>query len=101
MVMPELLYTFRHEVVSTILVSLFVGSVTMPFRKIMQAYRETKSKLDSISTELTEQRTNCLATLSRQGDKQIELLGKAVEVLGEMHTDSKLMLEHLRDERKG
>jgi len=93
----ELLHTFRHEVVSTVLVSIFIGAVTMPFRKIMQAYRETKASLSDISKELTEQRTSSLDMLQRQGDKQVELLGKTVEVLQEMHTDSKLMLEHLRD----
>jgi predicted CopG family antitoxin len=69
----------------------------MPFRKIIQAYRETKASLSDISKELTEQRTSSLDMLQRQGDKQVELLGKTVEVLQEMHTDSKLMLEHLRD----
>jgi hypothetical protein len=93
----ELLHTFRHEVVSTVLVSIFIGVITMPFRKVMAAYRETKASLSDISKELTEQRTSSLDMLQRQGDKQVELLGKTVEVLQEMHTDSKLMLEHLRD----
>jgi len=78
------------------------GSVAMwPIRKVQNAYKEATAKLEAVHTELTTQRENCLSSLQRQGDKQIELLGKAVEVLGEMHTDSKLMLEHLRDERKG
>ena len=68
-----------------------------PFKRVVAAYKEATEKLDAVHTELTTQRENCLTSLQRQGDKQIELLGKAVEVLGEMHTDSKLMLEHLRD----
>ena len=68
-----------------------------PFKKIVAAYKETHEALQGISKELTEQRSNCLTTLQQQGEEQIKLLGKTVEVLQEMHTDSKLMLEHLRD----
>jgi hypothetical protein len=53
--------------------------------------------LDAVHTELTAQRTNCLDTLQRQGDKQVDLLGKSVDVLSEIRTDMKITLEHLRD----
>jgi hypothetical protein len=99
--MVGLISTFRHELVSTVLVSAFIGALMWPFKRVVAAYKETTAKLEAVHNELTTQRENCLTSLQRQGDKQIELLGKAVDVLGEMHTDSKLMLEHLRDERKG
>ena len=70
-----------------------------PFKRVVAAYRETQGTLKDITKELTEQRSNCLNTLQTQGDRQIDLLSKAVDVLGEMHTDSKLMLEHLRDKK--
>jgi hypothetical protein len=47
---------------------------------------------------LAEQRSNCLATLQTQGDAQVKLLTSAVEVLRDMHTDTKIMLDRL--ERK-
>ena len=93
----NLLFTFRHELVSTVLVSAFIAGVTMPFRKIMQAYRETKEQLTNISTELKEQRTNCLSTLSRQGDTQVTLLQKSVEILDAMRLDMRETLTHMRD----
>jgi hypothetical protein len=92
-----LLTTFRHELVSTVLVSAFLGVAMWPIRRVIAAYKETHEALQGISKELTEQRSNCLTTLQQQGEEQIKLLGKTVEVLQEMHTDSKLMLEHLRD----
>jgi hypothetical protein len=95
--LPDILRTFKHEVVSAILVSLFIGGITLPFRKLITAYRETKSKLEDISTELTEQRTNCLNTLQKQGDEQIKLLGKSVDVLQNIQLDNREMLTHLRD----
>ena len=98
---PDAIHTFRHELVSTVLVSAFLGSITLPFKKLIAAYKETKKKLEDISTELVQQRTNCLATLQRQGDKQIELLSKSVDVLSEIRTDMKITLEHLRDTRNG
>jgi len=78
---------FKHEVVSTVLVSIFIGAVTMPFRKVMAAYRETKEKLDSISKELTDQRTNHLSHIETANDKQVELLGKMTDVLTDVRLD--------------
>jgi len=78
---------FKHEVVSTILVSIVIGAVTMPFRKVMAAYRETKEKLDSISKELTDQRTNHLSHIETANDKQVELLGKMTDVLTDVRLD--------------
>jgi hypothetical protein len=92
-----LLTTFRHELVSAVLVSAFLGVIAMPFKRIIKAYTEVVGKLDAVHTELTAQRTNCLDTLQRQGDKQVDLLGKSVDVLSEIRTDMKITLEHLRD----
>ena len=83
----EVLSTFKHEVVSAILVSLFIGVITMPFRKVMAAYRETKDKLEGISKELTEQRTNHLSHIETANDKQVELLGKMADVLTDVRLD--------------
>jgi hypothetical protein len=49
-------------------------------------------KLTVIHDELTTQRTNCLATLAQQGDTQIDLLGKAVNILEDMHLDQRELL---------
>ena len=93
-----LISTFRHELVSTVLVTAFLGALMYPFKKIAAAYKETQETLKGINTELAEQRSNCLATLQTQGDAQVKLLTSAVEVLRDMHTDTKIMLDRL--ERK-
>jgi predicted nucleotide-binding protein (sugar kinase/HSP70/actin superfamily) len=82
-----LLTTFRHELVSTVLVTAFLGAITMPFRKVMAAYREAKEKLESISKELTEQRTNHLSHIETSNEKQVELLGKMTDVLTDVRLD--------------
>lgn len=93
-----LISTFRHELVSTVLVTAFIGALMYPFKKLTAAYRETQESLNGIKTELAEQRNNCLTTLQNQGEEQIKLLGKAVDALGEMHTDTRILLDRL--ERK-
>jgi septal ring factor EnvC (AmiA/AmiB activator) len=90
-----LLTTFRHELVSTVLVTAFLGALMYPFKKIVAAYKETQTTLKGINEELANQRNNCLTTLQTQGDKQIVLLTSAVDVLREMHTDTKIMLDRL------
>jgi hypothetical protein len=93
------LHEFRHEVVVTILVSFFLGLVTMPFKKVMKAYNEAKNKLDSISTELAVQRTDHLAHIQSSNDTQVELLGKVVNTLQVISLDNREMLTHLRDRK--
>ena len=68
-----------------------------PFKRVIKAYSNVTGKLDNIASELTTQRGNCLATLQKQGDQQIVLLGKSVEVLQEMQLDNREILTHLRD----
>jgi len=94
---PEILVTFKHELFSTVLVTAFIGAITLPFRKVIAAYKDTKDKLENISTELTEQRTQCLTTLKTQGDAQVVLLTKTVDVLQNIQLDNREMLTHLRD----
>ena len=60
-----------------------------PFKKIAAAYKDTQKTLNGISKELTEQRSNCLTTLQGQGDAQVKLLSLAMDVLRDMHTDTK------------
>jgi len=90
-----LISTFRHEVVVTVLVSAFIGGLTYPFKKITTAYKETQESLKSIRTELTEQRSNHLSHIEASNEKQVELLTSAVDVLREMHTDTKVLLDRL------
>jgi hypothetical protein len=94
---PDLIHTFRHELVSTILVTAFIGVITMPFRKVMQAYKEAKAALENISNELLSQRTNCLNTLQNQGEAQITLLTQIGSTLQNIQLDNREMLTHLRD----
>ena len=92
-----LLTTFRHELVSAVLVSAFLGVIAMPFKRIIKAYTKVVGKLDAVHTELTAQRVNHLTHIEVSNEKQVELLGKSVDVLSEIRTDMKITLEHLRD----
>ena len=84
---PNFVITFRHELVSSVLISVLLTAVAWPFRKLKSEWIKATLHLDSITTELTEQRTNCLTTLQRQGDAQVELLGKAVATLDGVRLD--------------
>jgi hypothetical protein len=90
------LHEFRHEVVSSVLVAVFIGMVTMPFKKVMKAYNEAKAKLDSISTELAVQRTNHLAHIQESNDTQVVLLTKAVDALQNIQLDNREILTRQR-----
>ena len=73
-----------------------VGGILMwPIRKIKTAYKELQDAINSTHAELVLQRSNCLTTLSNQGEKQIELLSKTVETLEAMHLDQRLLLGRL------
>ena len=58
-----------------------------PFRKARKEWAELKKEQSDIHAELVQQRTNCLATLQTQGARQIELLGKTVDILSGVRLD--------------
>jgi hypothetical protein len=82
-----LLTTFRHELVSAVLVSAFLGAIAMPFKRIIKAYTEVVGKLDAVHTELTAQRVNHLTHIEVSNEKQVELLGKMTDVLTDVRLD--------------
>jgi hypothetical protein len=82
-----LLTTFRHELVSAVLVSAFLGVIAMPFKRIIKAYTEVVGKLDAVHTELTAQRVNHLTHIEVSNEKQVELLGKMTDVLTDVRLD--------------
>jgi len=82
-----LLTTFRHELVSAVLVSAFLGVIAMPFKRIIKAYTEVVGKLDAVHTELTAQRINHLTHIEVSNEKQVELLGKMTDVLTDVRLD--------------
>lgn len=86
---------FEHELVFTVIISLFMGALMWPFRKAVKAYTELKNGLRDLHTELTTQRTNCLTTLQSQGVEQVAVLKDCANVLREIHTDQKILLDRL------
>jgi hypothetical protein len=84
---PELFHTFRHEVVSTVLVSVFIGAAMYPFKKIKSVYYEFTTKLDNINKELTTQSNNHLVHIENSNEKQLEVLGKVAETLNGVRLD--------------
>lgn len=51
-------------------------------KKFLESYEH---RLDRMESELTTQRTNCLATLQKQGDEQIKTLDRMASTLDKMH----------------
>ena len=51
MAVGDLISTFRHELVSTVLVTAFLGALMYPFKKIAAAYKETQETLKGINTQ--------------------------------------------------
>ena len=77
-----------------------VGTLLMyPFRKAKKEWASLKASIADAQQELVQQRTNCLATLQQQGDKQIEILGECSETLKLMHLDQKETLGMLKGGR--
>ena len=66
---------------------VITGVIMWPFRKARTEWIALKDEQAAIRTELTTQRTNCLNTLQMQGEEQIKLLGKAVDVLDGVRLD--------------
>jgi hypothetical protein len=93
----SLLGQFRHEVVITLMVTAFLAAVSYPFRKAKEEWFALITKLDGVRNELEHQRSNCLTTLQSQGEKQIEFLKQAVDVLTEIRLDNREIVTHLRD----
>jgi hypothetical protein len=87
---------FVHEGILAGLLAVAGGIAMWPIRKVSGAYQEFTGKLDGISKELSTQRTNCLATLQGQGDKQIELLSKTVDTLDGVRLDLREQTGYLR-----
>jgi len=92
----NLFYDFRHEVVITIMVTLFIGTMTWPFRKVKDFATGVKKTFDNIHSELVMQRTNCLTTLQNKSDDQIKVLEKVSGTLESIHTSQAEMSGYLR-----
>lgn len=95
MLFPGLFKEFIHEFI----IGGAIAALMYPFRKLKKAWEEATAKLDTVHKELILQRTNCLSTIQNSNQRQVELLGKAVDVLDEMRLDQRATLEVLRDRR--
>jgi hypothetical protein len=100
------LHGLLWEAVSGIVLSIGGYIVLFPIRTLISGIKdkwdaqvtiqaEQTKALEEVKTELVQQRTNCLATLTSQGDKQIDLLKDAVKVLNDMHLDQRTLLGKL------
>ncbi len=64
-----------------------IGVLMWPVRKVKKEWQGMVEKLAAVHEELGVQRNNCLTTLQRQGDTQIELLSKTVAALDGVRID--------------
>jgi hypothetical protein len=69
-------------------------------KTVKTEWAEKTKMLESVHKELTEQRTNCLTTLQKQGTEQIKVLEKAVDLLDKIHTSQAEMSGYLRGSRE-
>jgi len=102
--MTGVIHTFVSNIVpglAGLAATGIVGVIMFPVRTFIQGAREewkaATSKLDALQKELETQRTNCLTTLTAQGEAQIKLLEKTVGTLEAMHLDQKEVMGYLRN----
>ena len=81
----QLFGQFMHEGIVSLMLAVVGGILMYPIRKVQKAYKELMEAVNSTRAELVTQRENCLSTLQNQGEKQVELLGKAVSTLDAIH----------------
>lgn len=87
MLSPDVLSQLAPLALKSIVGLLITGVIMYPFRKIHKEWSSLKEEQSAIHKELVQQRTNCLTTLQTQGEEQIKLLGKAVDVLDGVRLD--------------
>jgi hypothetical protein len=87
------LYTALQPYLAKAFVSLVVAGIgalmLWPVRKIRKEWVSLKDAVVATKQELEQQRTNCLATLQKQGDAQIILLTKMSDTLDGVRMDFK------------
>lgn len=93
MLLPGFEANLISEVLIGSIVTIFLGVggyiLLFPLRtgynKVKAEWFRATAVLDGLNKELTVQRTNCLATLQVSNQRQVELLEKTVDVLGDIH----------------
>ena len=87
------LYSALQPYLAKAFVSLVVAGIgalmLWPVRKIRKEWVSLKDAVVATKQELEQQRTNCLATLQKQGDAQIILLTKMSDTLDGVRMDFK------------
>ena len=79
---------YVNKALMTLVVGVLGYLFMFPFRKAKAEFVSLKETTAKIHEELTQQRTNCLATLSQQGEKQIDLLTKVADTLDGLRLDT-------------
>lgn len=75
------------EVTVGLLVTILGAVLVWPFKVVKREWNAAKETLAETKAELELQRTNCLSSLQRQGDAQIDLLTKTVSALGDIKVE--------------
>jgi hypothetical protein len=88
-----------HEGILAVGTALGGWILMFPLRTAVTTIRTRVKILDELKEELVEQRTNCLKTLQEQGEKQIELLSKAVETLEDIHVSQAEMTGFIKGQK--
>jgi len=92
----SLLTEFGHELIITVILTIGGTVLMWPFKRAKKMIEDAKASLDMVHSELVTQRSNCLATLQAQGERQIEVLEKMSTTLSDIHLDQKQTLGMLQ-----
>lgn len=99
MALPEFVHQLGPLVLKGfvgIVLTGLLGILMYPFRKINKEWKALRGSIEDTHTELTQQRTNCLATLQKQGEEQIILLTRTVSALDGVRLDLAEQTGYLR-----
>lgn len=81
----QILGPFVHEAAFTAIIAVLGAIAMWPFKAVKKEWEDFKKRMEDTHSELVAQRTNCFATLTNQGDKQIEVLDKCASTLEAIH----------------
>jgi len=80
-----------HEVWVSGMAAIVTYVILFPIRSAWQSvgerFKNAMDTLNAVHQELITQRTNCLATLQQEGEKQTEVLKEISNTLTDIHVD--------------
>lgn len=86
---PSLVSQFGHEIVITVLVTVFLAIIVWPIKRAKKEWISLREQIGGVAQELSVQRNNCLKTIQEHSSNQVELQKKTNEILEEIKLDQR------------